>query len=118
MTRIPSSAATTTLQSRAMALQSPSKRLPGRWRQRLPEPDTYYRQAVPSLGRARSDGWAQGLCPFHDDRTPSLSVNLDGRRGGWICFAGCGKGDLVGFHMRLKGLTFREAVRELVGGAR
>ena len=35
-----------------------------------------------------------------------------------VCFAGCGKGDLVGFHMRLKGLAFREAVRDLVEGAR
>ena len=98
--------------------QTPPNRLPGRWRQRLPQTETYYRQHVPSLGRAREDGWAQGLCPFHDDHTPSLSVNLDGRRGGWICFAGCGKGDLVSFHMRLKGLAFREAVRDMVEGAR
>jgi len=98
--------------------QTPPNRLPGRWRQRLPQTETYYRQHVPSLGRAREDGWAQGLCPFHDDHTPSLSVNFDGQRGGWICFAGCGKGDLVGFHMRLKGLAFREAVRDLVEGAR
>ena len=98
--------------------QTPPNRLPGRWRQRMPQTEAYYRQHVPSLGRAREDGWALGLCPFHDDHTPSLSVNLDGRRGGWICFAGCGKGDLVGFHMRLKGLAFREAVRDLVEGAR
>lgn len=118
MTRAPYDTATHPRPSRAVALQTPSRRLPGRWRQRLPEPDAYYRQHVPSVGRAGDDGWAQGLCPFHDDHTPSLSVNLDGRRGGWICFAGCGKGDLVAFHMRLKGLGFREAVRDLVEGAR
>lgn len=31
-------------------------------------------------------------CPFHDDRRPSLSVNLD--TGAWICFAGCGSGGI------------------------
>lgn len=102
---------------REVVLHTPSRRLPGRWHQRLPEPGSYYRLHVPSLGRVRDDGWAQGLCPFHDDHAPSLSVNLDGRRGGWICFAGCGKGDLVAFHMRLKGLSFREAVSDLVEGA-
>lgn len=117
MTRAPIDAVTPPRSSNAVALQTPSKRLPGRWRQRLPEPDAYYRQHVPSLGRTCGDGWALGLCPFHDDHSPSLSVNLDGRRGGWICFAGCGQGDLVGFHMRLKGLVFREAVRDLVEGA-
>ena len=38
----------------------------------------------------------------------------NGERGGWRCFAGCGGGDLVGFHMRLRGLGFRAAVRELL----
>lgn len=118
MTRAPRDSATTSSPSHAAALQTPSRHLPGRWRQRLPQTEAYYRQRVPSLGRARADGWALGLCPFHDDHTPSLSVSLDGQRGGWICFAGCGKGDLVGFHMRLKGLAFREAVRDLVEGAR
>ena len=118
MTRISRDSMGTPHTTRAITLQTPSSRLPGRWRQRLPEPETYYRREVPSLGRTRDDGWAQGLCPFHDDHTPSLSVRLGGDRGGWVCFAGCGKGDLVGFHMRLKGLAFREAVRDLVEGAR
>ena len=34
-------------------------------------------------------------CPFHDDTTPSLSINID--KGLWICFAGCGKGKLITF---------------------
>ena len=32
-------------------------------------------------------------CPFHDDRTPSLSINID--KGVWVCHAGCGKGRLA-----------------------
>ena len=36
-----------------------------------------------------------GLCPFHDDHNPSLSVNRE--KGVWHCF-GCGKsGDLAAF---------------------
>jgi len=31
-------------------------------------------------------------CPFHDDRHPSLSLNLN--KGLWICHAGCGQGRL------------------------
>lgn len=109
---------TTPHSQRPVAPQIASKRLPGRWRHRLPEPEVYYRQHVTGLGRARDDGWAHGLCPFHDDHTPSLGVNLQGRRGGWICFAGCGKGDLVAFHMSRTGLSFRDAVCDLVEGAR
>jgi DNA primase len=42
-------------------------------------------------------------------------VNLAGSRGRWKCFAGCGSGDLVAFHMRLRGVPFVEAVRDLCG---
>lgn len=93
----------------------PSARLPDNWRNRLPDPDAYYRERVPKLGKANADGWAQGRCPFHEDRNESLSVNLRSVRGGWRCFAGCGRGDLVSFHERLTGQPFKDAVRDLLG---
>lgn len=96
---------------------STAPRLPANWRDRLPDPDTYYREHVERLSRANATGWAQGACPFHDDRNASLSVHVGGI-GGWRCFAGCGGGDLVGFHMKRHGLDFRSAVRALIGGAR
>jgi len=45
---------------------------------------------------------ATGLCPFHDDRHSSFSVNL--RTGLWMCYAtGCGaKGNIKQFCERLK----------------
>jgi 5S rRNA maturation endonuclease (ribonuclease M5) len=46
-------------------------------------------------------------CPFHDDRTASLSLNF--RKGVWNCFAGCGKGGLVAFEEKIKGITHPEA---------
>ena len=35
------------------------------------------------------------VCPLHDDRVSSLSINTD--KGVWICFAGCGEGSLQFF---------------------
>lgn len=89
-------------------------RIPANWRDRLPDPASYYAANVAKLSRANGTGWAQGVCPLHDDSNASLSVQVVEARGGWRCFAGCGGGDLVSFHMRCSGKAFKEAVRELV----
>jgi hypothetical protein len=91
-------------------------RIPDNWREHMPDPAAYYGQHVAKLGKTNGTGWAQGVCPFHDDRNKSLSVCITGERGGWRCFAGCGGGDLIGFHSRLRGLDFKAAVRDLLGG--
>lgn len=92
--------------------QSPT--LPRDWRGRLPDSANYYRHHVAKLTRPNTTGWAQGVCPFHEDRNASLSVHVSDPRGGWRCFAGCGGGDLVGFHIRLTGKPFKDAVADLV----
>lgn len=52
-----------------------------------------------------------GLCPFHNEKTPSFSVNAE--RGFFHCF-GCGAGGTVfDFVMRVEGLTFPEALHSL-----
>lgn len=91
-------------------------RVPANWRDRLPDGGDYYAQHVGKLSRANGDGWAQGKCPLHDDHDASLSVQVAGCHGGWRCFAGCGKGDMVAFHMRLRSLDFKAAVQELLRG--
>ena len=54
-----------------------------------------------------------GLCPFHNEKTPSFTLNEE--KGFYHCF-GCGAhGDVVGFVMRADGLAFPEAVEP--GGA-
>lgn len=83
------------------------------WRALLPEPEQYYAQCVHRLGHPNVQGWALACCPFHEDNTPSLGVNLC--HGGWRCHAGCGRGDMVTFHQRLVGLSFVDAVRDLIG---
>ena len=53
----------------------------------------------------------KGLCPFHDEKTPSFNVNAD--RQVFHCF-GCGAGgNAFTFLMRHENLTFPEAAREL-----
>ena len=48
-------------------------------------------------------------CPFHMEKTPSLKI-YDQPGKGFCCF-GCGAaGSVIDFVMRLRGLTFRQAV--------
>src|SRR5579863_5019977 len=56
-----------------------------------------------------------GLCPFHNEKTPSFYVVED--KGFFHCF-GCGAhGDAIGFLMRADNLDFIEAVERLSGEA-
>jgi DNA primase len=54
-----------------------------------------------------------GLCPFHQEKTPSFSVNRE--RGFFYCFGCSAGGTAFDFLMRIEGLTFPEAVRSLAG---
>lgn len=52
-----------------------------------------------------------GLCPFHQEKSPSFTV--DPQKGFWHCF-GCGKGgDAFSFIMQLEHLNFPEALERL-----
>jgi hypothetical protein len=37
-------------------------------------------------------------CCFHEDRLPSLSLNME--KGVWNCHAGCGSGGILAFEMK------------------
>jgi hypothetical protein len=80
-------------------------------RDRLLDPRGYYPQYLPGI-RPNASNWQQARCPFHEDRTPSLSVNLV--HGGFRCF-GCGAhgGDVLAFHMQFKNIDFKAAAQEL-----
>ena len=53
----------------------------------------------------------KGLCPFHQEKTPSFTVNPD--RGIFHCFGCQESGNVFAFLMRHENLTFPEAVRML-----
>ena len=58
-------------------------------------------------------GSLKGLCPFHDEKSPSFHVRP--QVGLWHCF-GCGKGgDVISFVQEVDSLTFAEAVERLAG---
>ncbi|MCL6615034.1 MAG: DNA primase, partial [Firmicutes bacterium] len=52
-----------------------------------------------------------GLCPFHQERTPSFTVNPEGQF--FYCFGCKASGDAFEFVMRLEGLDFPSAVKLL-----
>lgn len=57
-----------------------------------------------------------GLCPFHADRTPSLTVAPRlGKSGRFHCFPCGADGDVVDFVRKIKGCDMRTAVRFLLG---
>jgi DNA primase len=65
--------------------------------------------------RNAGGGSLKGLCPFHDEKTPSFNVNPT--RGYFHCF-GCGEGgDVIDFVMKTDHLSFTEAIERLAGRA-
>jgi DNA primase len=62
------------------------------------------------LRRAGAGSW-KGLCPFHDERTPSFSVNAEKKV--YYCFGCQESGDAIKFVEATEGLDFREAVEVL-----
>ena len=61
--------------------------------------------------KSAGGGSLKGLCPFHDERSPSFHVTPS--RGMWYCF-GCGEGgDVLGFLQKIDHLSFAESVEKL-----
>jgi DNA primase len=54
----------------------------------------------------------KGICPFHQEKTPSFVVSPD--RQLWRCFGSCGiGGDAIAFYMKYENLSFLEALTDL-----
>ncbi|UFU01722.1 DNA primase [Ruania suaedae] len=65
--------------------------------------------------RSAGVGSMKGLCPFHDERTPSFHVRP--QLGLWHCF-GCDEGgDVISFVQKIDHLPFTDAVEHLAGRA-
>jgi DNA primase len=65
--------------------------------------------------RPAGGGHLKGLCPFHDERTPSFNVTPGKEL--YHCFS-CGQGgDVIKFLMKLEHLEFAEAIERLAARA-
>ncbi|MGI8434821.1 MAG: DNA primase [Nocardioidaceae bacterium] len=63
--------------------------------------------------RSAGGGSMKGLCPFHDEKSPSFHVTP--ARGFFHCF-GCQEGgDVITFVQKIEGVGFSEAVERLAG---
>src|SRR5450755_2969427 len=60
-------------------------------------------------------GSLKGLCPFHEEKTPSFNVTP--ARGLFYCFSCAEGGDVIKFVQKIDGLSFVEAVERLGGRA-
>ncbi|MGZ6803639.1 MAG: DNA primase [Nocardioidaceae bacterium] len=61
--------------------------------------------------RNAGGGSQKGLCPFHDEKSPSFHVTPS--RGYYHCF-GCGEGgDVISFVQKIEGTSFSETVERL-----
>ena len=65
--------------------------------------------------RNAGGGSLKGLCPFHDEKTPSFNVTP--ARGLWYCFSCSEGGDVIKFVQRIDNLNFAEAVERLAARA-
>jgi DNA primase len=65
--------------------------------------------------KSAGGGSLKGLCPFHDEKTPSFNVTP--ARGLFYCFSCAEGGDAIKFVQKIDGLSFVEAVERLAGRA-
>jgi DNA primase len=65
--------------------------------------------------RNAGGGSLKGLCPFHDEKTPSFNVTPP--RGLWYCFSCAEGGDVIKFVEKVDNLSFPEAVERLAARA-
>src|ERR1700733_9903239 len=65
--------------------------------------------------RGAGGGSLKGLCPFHDEKTPSFNVTH--ARGLFYCHGCAEGGDVIKFVQKIDGLSFVEAIERLAGRA-
>ncbi len=63
-----------------------------------------------SLKRASANSF-KGLCPFHADKNPSMTVTP--HMGLWQCWSCGAKGDVFGFVMQIENIDFPTAIEQL-----
>jgi DNA primase len=70
---------------------------------------------MPSVKLIRAGREWKACCPFHNEKTPSFTVNDD--KGFYHCFGCSAHGDAIRFLTDHRGMPFMDAVKELAGKA-
>jgi DNA primase len=65
--------------------------------------------------RGAGGGSLKGLCPFHEEKTPSFNVTP--ARGLYFCFSCQEGGDVISFIQKIENLSFAEAIERLAARA-
>lgn len=105
--------------TRLSALVRPTIALPvtlsPQWLDELRARTTLSAVIAPSVKLIKAGREFKACCPFHNEKTPSFTVNDE--KGFYHCF-GCGAhGDAIRFLTDHRGLPFMDAVKELAGKA-
>ncbi|HEX3677737.1 MAG TPA: DNA primase [Sphingomicrobium sp.] len=69
----------------------------------------------PSVKLIRAGREWKACCPFHNEKTPSFTVNDE--KGFWHCFGCSAHGDAIRFLTDYRGMQFMDAVKELAAKA-
>ena len=75
--------------------------------------ESFFPDATPS-----GNGYMLARCPFHNDRFPSLSINIEQQTCKCLASHGCTPKslDVIGVYAKLHHLTNEQAIREMSGG--
>lgn len=78
------------------------KTRPIKEKKNTPSQDDTVHQIKTQLNVSDLSGLEPGthLCPFHSEKNPSFEIRHDGEA--WVCYAGCGKGDVFNFYAMQK----------------
>jgi len=73
--------------------------------------ENFYNEQLPRPIKRTGKDWETVHCPFHEDKDPSLGINMV--HGGFKCHGCDAKGDVFSFFMKLKGIGFKQALEEM-----
>lgn len=73
--------------------------------------ESFFRNLVKIKSKSSDGHELQGLCPFHNDKQASLSLNIDS--GLYFCHSCQTKGDVFELYQKIKNVDFKTALKEL-----
>ena len=73
--------------------------------------ESFFKNLVEVKSKTSNGQELLALCPFHDDKQASLSININS--GLYFCHSCQNKGDIFEFYQKIKNVDFKTALKEL-----